>query len=41
MSGASGYSTSECTPPLDVFETDRALEVRMDVPGVPPMEPGA
>ena len=36
MSGAGGYSSSECTPPLDVFETDRALEVRMDVPGVPP-----
>jgi HSP20 family protein len=31
-----GYASSECTPPLDVFETDRALEVRMDVPGVPP-----
>lgn len=34
--GVSGYASSECTPPLDVFETDRALEVRMDVPGVSP-----
>lgn len=31
-----GYGSSECTPPLDVFETDRALEVRMDVPGISP-----
>ena len=36
MGGSSGYSSSECTPPLDVLETDRALEVRMDVPGVSP-----
>ena len=36
MCGASGYASGECTPPLDVFETDRALEVRMDVPGVLP-----
>jgi HSP20 family protein len=35
LRGASGYTSGECTPPLDVFETDRALEVRMDVPGVP------
>jgi HSP20 family protein len=34
--GVGGYSSSECTPPLDVFETDRALEVRMDVPGILP-----
>jgi HSP20 family molecular chaperone IbpA len=36
MRGASGYASGECTPALDVFETDRALEVRMDVPGVLP-----
>lgn len=34
--GISGYPSSECTPALDAFETDRALEVRMDVPGVSP-----
>lgn len=33
--GSSGeYSTGEYTPPLDVYETDRTVEVRMDVPGV-------
>lgn len=32
--GGGGYSSGECTPPLDVFETERALEVRIDVPGV-------
>jgi HSP20 family protein len=36
MRGASGFASGECTPSLDVFETDRALEVRMDVPGVLP-----
>jgi HSP20 family protein len=34
--GVGGYSSGECTPPLDVFETDRTLEVRMDAPGVLP-----
>ncbi|MGE5245022.1 MAG: Hsp20/alpha crystallin family protein [Betaproteobacteria bacterium] len=26
--------TGECAPPLDVFETDDAVEVAMDLPGV-------
>jgi HSP20 family protein len=26
----------ECSPPLDVFETDDALEISMDLPGVDP-----
>ena len=34
MGGARDYSSGECTPALDVFETERALEVRIDVPGV-------
>ncbi|HUR35713.1 MAG TPA: Hsp20/alpha crystallin family protein [Vicinamibacterales bacterium] len=25
----------ECAPPLDVFETDGAVEIAMDLPGVP------
>ncbi|MDR1989467.1 MAG: Hsp20/alpha crystallin family protein [Acidobacteriaceae bacterium] len=25
----------ECAPPLDVFETDEAVEIAMDLPGVP------
>ena len=32
--GSSEYSTGEYTPPLDVYETDRTFEIRMDVPGV-------
>lgn len=28
--------TAECRPPLDVFETPEALEIMVDVPGVPP-----
>lgn len=32
--GSGEYSTGEYTPPLDVYETDRTFEVRMDVPGV-------
>jgi HSP20 family protein len=31
---AGDYSTGEYTPPLDVYETDRSFEVRIDVPGV-------
>jgi len=26
--------TGECSPPVDVFETDESVEVTMDVPGV-------
>jgi HSP20 family protein len=26
----------ECSPPLDVYETDDALEISMDVPGIDP-----
>jgi HSP20 family protein len=26
----------ECTPPLDIYETDEALEIAMDLPGVDP-----
>src|SRR5713101_321696 len=29
-------SAAECTPPLDITETDAALEAIMDLPGVPP-----
>jgi HSP20 family protein len=35
-----GHSSSvlagQCTPPLDVLETDEAVEIVMDVPGVSP-----
>jgi HSP20 family protein len=35
-----GYSldtlAGECTPPIDVFETDSSLEVSVDLPGVDP-----
>lgn len=31
---SSDYTTGEYTPPLDVYETDRTFEVRIDVPGV-------
>jgi HSP20 family protein len=31
-----GALTGECSPPLDVFETDEAIEIWMDVPGVEP-----
>jgi len=34
--GGGESSSGECTPPLDVFETERTLEVRLDVPGVHP-----
>ncbi|HUL74264.1 MAG TPA: Hsp20/alpha crystallin family protein [Vicinamibacterales bacterium] len=33
--GAAG-AAAECRPPLDVFETADAVEVVVDVPGVPP-----
>jgi HSP20 family protein len=33
-----GYSldtlTGECTPPIDVFETDSSIEISVDLPGV-------
>jgi HSP20 family protein len=28
--------TGECSPPLDVFENDEAVEISMDLPGVEP-----
>jgi HSP20 family protein len=28
--------TGECAPPIDVYETDDMLEIRMDLPGVDP-----
>ncbi|MGH9412024.1 MAG: Hsp20/alpha crystallin family protein [Vicinamibacterales bacterium] len=28
-------TAAECTPPLDVIETERGLEILVDVPGVP------
>ena len=35
-----GYSldtlTGECTPPIDVYETDATLEISVDLPGVDP-----
>ncbi len=33
--GAAAAST-DCRPPIDVFETSEAVEVIVDVPGVPP-----
>src|SRR5687767_11406828 len=27
---------AECTPPLDIIETDAAVEAILDIPGVPP-----
>jgi HSP20 family protein len=30
-----GQTAAECSPPLDVLETDHAIEVLMDLPGVP------
>jgi HSP20 family protein len=33
--GPSDYAPGEYTPPLDVYETDRTFEVRIDVPGIP------
>lgn len=32
--GPTAHVSGECEPPLDVFETDEALEVRLDVPGI-------
>jgi HSP20 family protein len=29
-----GSLTGECSPPVDVFETDEAIEVSIDLPGV-------
>src|SRR5205823_2431675 len=28
--------TGECSPAIDVFETDEAIEITADLPGVPP-----
>lgn len=33
--GPGAQAAGECQPPLDVFETAEALEVRLEVPGVP------
>ena len=33
--GPEAHTSGECEPPLDVFENDQAMEVRLDVPGVP------
>jgi len=35
MFGAESLA-GECSPPLDVFETDDALEISVDLPGVDP-----
>ena len=36
--GRSAGSTliAECSPPLDIYETDEAIEIAMDLPGVEP-----
>ncbi len=34
-SGPDGLA-GECSPPVDVFETDEAVEIAVDLPGVPP-----
>ena len=31
-----GSLSGECSPPLDVYETDQAIEIAMDLPGVDP-----
>jgi HSP20 family protein len=33
--GALGGMTGECSPALDVFETDNTVEITVDLPGVP------
>ena len=33
---ASDALAGECSPPVDVFETDEALEITVDLPGVDP-----
>ena len=33
---SSAVLAGQCTPPLDVLETDEAVEIVMDVPGVTP-----
>jgi HSP20 family molecular chaperone IbpA len=34
--GPRGHVAGDCQPPLDVIETDDAVEVLLDVPGVAP-----
>lgn len=33
-SGSADALTGDCNPPVDLYETDEALEIAMDVPGV-------
>lgn len=33
--GSRGTAAGDCVPPLDVIETDEAVEILMDLPGVP------
>ena len=35
-SGPRGHAGGDCQPPLDVVETDEAVEVLLDLPGVAP-----
>lgn len=35
-SAGTGGLTGECSPPLDVYETDDSVEIVMDLPGVEP-----
>ena len=34
--GAHAGAAGDCVPPLDVLETDGAVQILMDLPGVPP-----
>ena len=36
----SDLATGECSPPIDVFETDEAIEICMDLPAVEPSAVG-
>ena len=31
-------AAADCTPPMDVVETEQAIEVLIDIPGVPPAD---